>query len=89
MFLSVFGEQPLLHRVEGRDVFLLPARRLLSGEAHHQEGKAVAGHQHMGELVPSYMNIFTGRKIALSEIVGTLKVAYRLQHIHSGQNWLE
>ena len=89
MFLSVFGEPPLFHRVEGSDVFRPPARGLLAGEVYHQEGEAVARHQHLGELAPSYMNIFTGRKIALSEIVGTLKVAYRLQHIHSGQNWLE
>ncbi len=81
MYLSVFGEQPLLHRVEGCDAFLLPVRGILSGEAHHQEREAVAGHQHLGELASSYINIFTGRKIALSEIVGTFKNADRAKHV--------
>lgn len=81
MFLSVFGEQPLFHRVESRDVILLPVRGDLASEAHHQEREAVAGHQHLGEIASGHINIFTGRKIALSEIVGTFKNADRAKHM--------
>lgn len=92
MFLSVFGEQPLFHRVEGSDVFRLPARGLLADKAHHLEGEAFAGHVVLDapyQSVRKFFNKFNGRKIALVEIIGTFEVAYRLQHIHSGQNWLE
>ena len=76
MFLSVFGEQPLFHRVESRDVILLPVRGDLASEAHHQEREAVARHFiHMVFLTVLRISKWGMLKIQLSKFTTAIKVA--------------
>ena len=50
--LALLSEQGCFHRIEGFKETFLPCRRLFAGEAHCEEGEAVAGEPVGGIRLP-------------------------------------
>jgi len=69
------------HAVEFRNVGFLERRRLSAGEAHDQEGAAVAGDAVARQRAACGVCVFTRRKIAGSEFSRACKVPNCSQHI--------
>ncbi|MOA36801.1 hypothetical protein D3C78_1583460 [compost metagenome] len=73
--------QRALHLVEGVDVRLLPLRRFLAGEAHAQEGEAIAGEAVLRSPLALRVEIFNQRKIAGVELRRAVQLVDCANHI--------
>lgn len=75
------SEQGRFHRIEGFKETFLPCRRLFAGEAHREEGEAVAGETVGGAYFSFSVLVPNGRKIALVELWRAFHVVYSPQYI--------
>ncbi|MCY1432100.1 hypothetical protein D9M71_480870 [compost metagenome] len=71
----------LFQLVEGVDVCLFPLRRFLAGEAHAEEGEAIAGHAEVRLPLVVRARSGTLRKIAECEFGGAVQASHALQNI--------
>ena len=79
--LALLSEQGRFHRIEGLKETFLPCSSFLAGEAHREEGEAVAGDLVHGKLASRTVGVFTDSKIAVSEILRAFQIFNRLQNI--------